>query len=98
MVVRKNVKVDGQSTAKASDAPGFSIGKVEKYDIAVQVNSVNGQVRAKLLNLAVGEGFIVQGVERDRVTSGFPKIFKETGKRFKTHRLELMTYRVVRVK
>ena len=98
MVRTTKVKVDGGATAHNSEAPGFSIGKVEKFDVKVQVASVAGQVNAKLLNLNVGEGFIVEGVERDRITSGLPKIFRDTGKKFKTHRLAPMKYRVVRVK
>lgn len=77
---------------------GFDMSKVEKFDLKIVKTTVSAQVKAKLLGLNVSEGFTVTGVERDRITAPFYKIFKDTGRRFTTHRIEPLKYRVVRVK
>lgn len=81
-----------------STPENFEMGKIEKFDLKVVRTTVSAQIKAKLLNLNVGEGFTVAGVERDRISAPFYKISKDTGRRFTTHRIEPLKYRVVRVK
>lgn len=77
---------------------GFTVGKTEKFDLKVVNTSVRAAVKAKVISLEVGEGCIISGVERDKITSVFPSIHSELGRKFSTHRVDTLKYRVLRTK
>jgi len=77
-------------------------GKIEKFDLSnIRVNNRSrDELSTKLLNLNVGEGFTVTGMEQANVSTRAGAIAREAGdgRKFATHRLGIGKHQVIRVK
>lgn len=77
----------------------MEIGKIEKFDITkiAVTDSKATPLRTKIEGLEVGQGFIIEGVERGSLSNIIGQLHKE-GRRIVCHKLTFGKFQVVRVK
>lgn len=77
----------------------MEVGKVEKFDLSkIGVRETKASpLRTRIEGLDVGQGFVVEGIERGTINHITALLHKE-GRRIVVHKLAIGKFQVVRVK